>query len=105
MTEPQPTRTAGTDPVGSAVHLCGHCRQPVVATQVGWTHVDQRGQLASWLCASPGLMTLADPYAKPAHQQVRRPAPGRRGTTVPPSSARPGGQHRPPDDAGWQGPR
>ena len=40
--------------------ICRGCGAGVVATEVGWTHVDRRGGYAGWLCAPPH-MGLADP--------------------------------------------
>lgn len=43
---------------------CVHCTGHVVNTETGWTHIDQYGQLAGWLCPLPHmtLATFPDPF-------------------------------------------
>ncbi len=57
----------------ASVPLCAHCGGPVVETVCGWTHVEYRGQLLSWLCPMPH-MTLATATVDAPASPDREPA-------------------------------
>lgn len=54
----------------TAARTCSRCRSPVVDTDVGFTHIDQTGALAGWLCPTP-------------HDGLAQPLPLRQITTIP----------------------
>ena len=52
---------------------CTHCGDPIVATEIGWTHTDAgAGRDAGWLCPLPH-MTLATPAAAPTETVTPSP--------------------------------
>ncbi len=52
-----PNADQGQSADSAACRVCGN---QVVATDVGWTHVDRRGGYAGWVCPMPH-MGLAEP--------------------------------------------
>lgn len=93
---------AAVPPPPAAPLRCRNCGEPIVDTDVGWTHVGSARVRFGWLCPAPH-MTLADPpSAGPSvwmnplvagPQMPREPAgpqlphePRRRTTPIPPTA-------------------